>query len=143
MDWIAIALALILFVVAAIHLSWALGSTWPVNDPESLSAAVVGTPEATKMPSAGLTFVVALMIAAAALWPLLWQALAPYPHWVPQTLVWLGMWCLAIVFLVRGVGGFLPMAGKTIEPFRRLNRTIYSPLCIVLGAGYLYLVLNP
>ena len=143
MDWIAILLALILIAVAALHLSWAFGSSWPGTDQKSLSDRVVGTPDATKMPPAGLTFIVAILIACAALWPLLWQALIPYPHWVPQTLVWLGMWCLAIVFLVRGLGGYLPSARLTVEPFRTLNTIIYSPLCIALSAGFFTLVLNP
>ncbi len=143
MDWIAVAIALILLIVAAIHLCWAVGSTWPAKDAASLSATVVGTPNATAMPPSGITFIVALLVAAAAIWPLLWMALIPYPHWIPQTVVWLGMWCLALVFLARGLVGYLPVAGATVEPFHTLNRNYYSPLCIVLGAGFLFLVLNP
>lgn len=88
---------------------------------------------------------VAVFIFAAALWPLFWRGLVSYPHTVPQTLIWLGMWVIALIFLGRGVFGFLPMMNITnpVQPFARFNRLYYSPLCILLGLGFLTLVLNP
>jgi len=48
----------------------------------------------------------------------------------------------AIVFLVRGTLGYTdPWAARTPEePFRSLDRKIYSPLCLAIGLGFLFLV---
>lgn len=143
MDVVAIAIALILTLVALVHTAWAFGMVWPGTDEASLSRTVVGTPGATAMPPRSLTAVVATLIFLAALWPLFWRGLVPYPHAVPQTLIWLGMWALALVFLGRGLGGYLPAMMNTEQPFTKLNRLCYSPLCIVLGLGFLALVLAP
>ncbi len=143
MDLIAVAIALILTLVALVHIGWALGMMWPGTDEASLSRTVVGTPEATTMPPRTITAIVAAAIFLAALWPLFWRGLLPYPHAVPQTLMWLGMWALAFVFLGRGIIGYLPAMAKTEQPFRRLNRIYYSPLCIALGLGFLVLVAAP
>jgi len=53
------------------------------------------------------------------------------------------MWTLALVFLGRGVEGYLPAMAKAEQPFPQLNRRYYSPLCLVLGLGFLVLVLDP
>jgi hypothetical protein len=46
------------------------------------------------------------------------------------------------VFLVRGGLGYTAWwAVRTpTEPFRRFDRKTYSPLCLILGAGFLILV---
>jgi len=143
MDAAAFAIAITLTIVAVVHAAWAAGAVWPGTDEASLSKTVVGTPGATKMPPRSLTGVVAALIFLAALWPLFWRGLLPYPHIVPQTLVWLGMWVLALVFLGRGVAGYLPAMARTEQPFARLNRFCFSPLCLLLGLGFLLLVLDP
>ena len=140
MDAIAFALAVVLTIVAAIHFAWALGMVWPGIDDASLSRIVVGTPGATRMPPRWLTAIVAILIFLAALWPVLWRGLIPYPHAIPQTIIWLGMCALALVFLGRGVAGYLPAMAKAEQPFARLNRLYYSSLCLVLGVGFLALV---
>jgi hypothetical protein len=50
---------------------------------------------------------------------------------------------LAAVFLARGSVGYTSWwAGKTPEPNFRLNdRRVYTPLCLVLGLGFVALVL--
>ena len=49
---------------------------------------------------------------------------------------------LALVFLARGVLGYTAgwRARFPTEPFATLDRKNYSPLCLVLGAGFLILV---
>jgi hypothetical protein len=50
---------------------------------------------------------------------------------------------LALVFIGRGILGYTPRwrAAFPVEPFATLDRRNYSPLCLVIGAGYLFLVL--
>jgi len=99
MDAIAVGVAIVLTIVAAIHAAWAAGMVWPGKNEASLSRTVVGTPGATRMPLRKITGLVAAAIFLSVLWPLLWRGLIPYPHAIPQTLIWLGMWALALVFL--------------------------------------------
>ena len=143
MDTIAVGIAIVLAIIAAVHVAWAAGMVWPGTDEASLSCTVVGTPGATKMPPRQITAIVATAILLAALWPLLWRGLIPYPHIIPQSLIWLGMWVLTLVFLGRGAAGYLPAMARTEQPFARLNRLYYSPLCLALGLGFLVLVLAP
>ena len=143
MDAIAVAIASILIIVALVHAAWAGGVVWPGIDEVSLSQTVVGTPGAMKMPRRPVTGIVAALIFFAAIWPLVWRGLLTYPHFVPPTLIWLGMWVLALVFLGRGIGGYLPAMMRTEQPFAHLNRRYYSPLCLLLGLGFMILVLDP
>ncbi len=53
----------------------------------------------------------------------------PGPGWLWQT----GMWAMIAVFTLRGVLGFLPSAAGELQPFIRLNKVLYSPLCLVLA----------
>lgn len=143
MDVIAALIALILFAVALIHFAWGSGLNWPAKTEQDLSNLVVGTSGAKKMPGKTLTVLVAIAIAMAASWPLMWQGLIWYPHAFPQTLVWLGMWVLAVIFLLRGVAGYFMHTSNPEQPFKRLNRVLYSPLCLLLGCGFLLLVTAP
>ncbi|PCH45229.1 MAG: hypothetical protein COC23_08565 [Hyphomicrobiales bacterium] len=143
MNTIALTISIVLFPIALIHLGWSFGLIWPAKSEQELSNMVVGAKDATKMPGKLLTRIVALAIAAAACWPLMWQGLIWYPHAVPQTLVWLGMWILTSVFLLRGAISYLPNTFAAVQPFYRLNRIIYSPLCLGLGTGFFLLVTNP
>ena len=143
MDFVALTMSAILLVVAFMHAAWGFGVVWPANSQAELSATVVGTPEAQQMPANVVTMGVAALIALAGLWPLFWRALLWYPQSVPQTLIWFGMWALSVIFLGRGVLGYLPTSSQTTQPFYRLNRLFYSPLCLVLGLGFLVLVLEP
>ena len=143
MNIIASCIFVLLGIVAVLHAAWAMGVVWPADDESALTRAVIGTPDATKLPSRGLNLIVALLIFLAAVWPIAWRGILPYPHIVPQTLIWLGMWVLAFIFLVRGTVGLTPLMGQTEQPFASFNRRYYSPLCILLGLGFLALVLEP
>lgn len=140
MELIGIGIAITLFAVAIIHIYWALGGLWPARDEASLARAVVGSQGIVKMPNPVLTTVVALGIFAAGLVPLIWTA--QIPLYLPFDVIIVLMWALAGVFLLRGLGGLVaPILGiKTEPPFTRLNLWIYSPLCLLLGAGYLSLL---
>lgn len=49
-----------------------------------------------------------------------------------------GYWGAALVFLLRGVAGYAPAIFRYAEgtPFHRLNRVLYSPICLTLFAGF-------
>ena len=125
-DIVAVFLAGVLAAIALLHLYWALGGFWPAG--------------IRRMPPVWMTAAVVLALLAAALWPLMWAALVPYA--LPQTLVVLGMWVLATVFLLRGIAGYTPVFGpdRVQEPFLSLNRRLYAPLCLVIGAGFVLLI---
>jgi hypothetical protein len=139
MTLIAIVIAPVLASVAAIHFYWALGGLWPGHDPRSLAAAVIGDPRLDRLPPARVTYAVATALALAAAWPVV----APMLPW--PALARLGSLLLAAVFLARGVAGYAPFFQRRhrLQPFAKLNSRFYSPLCLVLGAGLLYLAAAP
>lgn len=138
---LAVCLSAVLAIVAAFHVYWALGGLWPGTDEVSLARRVVGSSGIRHMPSREMTLAVAGLIFFAALWPLMWAALIPYP--LPQSLVWLGMVVLAIVFAGRGLAGYWPGFRSHFpeEPFATLDRRCYSPLCIAISLGFILLIL--
>ena len=131
---------LILGAISLLHLYWAFGGFWPGHDASSLANTVVGTKNMTTMPSTGVTIFVAACIFAAALLPLMWSAQIPYI--IPQGLVWAGMWIVLFVFVSRGILGLSPFFNELspMQPFASLNRKYYSPLCLLLGAGFASLI---
>jgi len=140
-DSIGVLLSLVLAAIAALHAIWAAGSPWPATDRITLSRMAVGARKLSGMPGRGQTLAVALAVAIAAAWPLLWAGLILMP--VPQTVVWLGMWALAAVFLARGVAGYSRAFNSVFgeEPFATYNRRYYSPLCLLIGAAFVALIL--
>lgn len=139
---IAIALALVLTVIAGLHAYWGRGGLWPAASEQELIATVIGDARAKRMPSPALCLLVALAIAATAIWPLLLirtpgsAALRP--------LLQLGGFAIMAVFLLRGVAGFLPAWRRLHprEPFASYDRRYYSPLCLLIAAGYAVLLLQ-
>ncbi len=147
MIWIAVSIALILWTVALLHLFWALGGLWPAQSAQELARMVVGVEREGAMPGRALTLVVAVLIALAGLWPLLYLGVAG-PDLISglgeSRLIGFGMWLLVLVFGLRGAVTYLPGAwlGGGAEPFRTLNRRYYSPLIGLIGVGYLILLLG-
>lgn len=115
--------------LAALHLWWATGSTWPCADEATLADAVAGRP---KLPSPGACVGVAAALSAASAlvggWP---SRGAPLQR--------AGATGVVAVLLVRGGVG---LAGRTdlVSPgssspcFRRLDRRYYAPLCLTIAA---------
>lgn len=134
---LAWAICLVLSVIAAVHAYWACGGLWPCRDEASLAKAVIGAPGLEAMPPAGLTAIVAILIFIAGMLPLMFVSSAPSA--LPAILAWMGMVVLAGIFLVRGILPFVPIFRKrhSQEPFATLDRRLYAPLCLVIGAGYL------
>ena len=127
-----------LLTISVAHFLWSIGRTWPIRDAKLLAQTVVGTRDIERMPPRPASFLVALLTLAAGVLAL---ALADHDSGgLPLSLLGLP---LAVLFLARGVIGYLPWwAERTPEPNFRLNdRRVYSPACLLLGAGFLALVI--
>lgn len=123
-----------LIVIAALHLLWALGYWWPIKDEATLAKAVVGTKGIQKMPGAVACSLVVVALVFAAAWP-----------WLPVTwLTTLGLVVLIVVFAVRGVMSYAPdrHSPPLEQPFKRLNKTYYAPLCVLIGIGFIAVILE-
>ncbi|HTM78837.1 MAG TPA: DUF3995 domain-containing protein [Devosia sp.] len=126
-----------LLAVCFAHLLWSIGRTWPIRGEKLLAQTVVGTKDIEHMPPRLASFGVAIATLAAAL---VAAALADHDSGgLGLTLLGLPF---AVVFLARGIIGYTPQfIAKTPHPNFRLNdRRVYSPLCLVLGAGFIALV---
>ena len=136
MTALAVLLSAVVLAIAALHAHWGLGGHWPATSAQRLARAAVGTPGITRMPGAAACFVVAALLAGVAAWPLFAADLlpAPWPRWL-TSLAGAG---IAAVFVGRGVAGYTDAWRRRFseEPFARLDRHAYSPLCLALGAGF-------
>jgi hypothetical protein len=120
-----------LLAIAGLHVNWALGSSWPLPDRESLSDEVAGRADADP-PSAAASLAVAGLLGAAAAF------VAGRPHRAPG---FSRLGAAGVVTTLAARGG-LGMAGRTdllapgsaSERFRDRDRRIYSPLCLTLAA---------
>ncbi len=141
MTLVAYGIFVVLAAVSALHIGWAFGMAWPAKTRTDLPAMVVGIPEGSPMPPAWLTLAVAIAIlalGAAALWGagvVFAAAFGAYRPWA--------MLAIAAVFALRGVATYLPFGPlqASVQPFRRLDRRYFAPLCLLLAAGYVALYL--
>jgi len=116
--------------IAAVHVAWGLGSSVPFASRAQLADAVVGS---QAVPSPNACYAVAAALFAA-------SALVSDVPVGPRRLRRLGR---VVVGGTLGVRGFAGLCGRTdvLSPgstsprFRRLDRQIYSPLCVALAWG--------
>ena len=133
---LALGLTAIVAAIGLLHLAWGLGLRWPGTDEASLAALVIGRTRGGRMPSRPLTFLVAgAILGGAAL------VVAVSTPDLPPGLLGLalaGYVVIDLVFLARGVAGFIPAVWRYAEgtPFHRLNQLYYSPLCLLIAAGF-------
>lgn len=123
--------SLVLVVIAAVHLLWAIGYWWPIRDEQALAKAVVGARGIEKMPGAAPTAFVVVALLFAAAWP-----------WFPGG--WfktLGLFGIAVVFQLRCIVAYAAFWKRLSpeQPFRRLDETRYAPLCGALGLIFMML----
>ncbi len=131
----------ILTAIAAVHVYWGFGGLWPSKTVDELIRTVVGVPGMTEMFGKGMTLIVAGLIFAAGLVALLASGvIAIGPRWFAR----LGAGVLTIIFLGRGVMGFLmtPLNIEQTEPFATYDLWLYSPLCLVIGGAFVVLTLK-
>ena len=135
MTVLAFVIACALWPIAALHLVWAFGKTWPFATEEHLAQTVGGPsldPSIGSSAKVSITLVAAGAIAVAGLIPIAYAGILSVP--VPQfVLFWLLVFQI-IVFLARGAFGYCDITpASAFEPFRTYNRRYYSPFVIALG----------
>ncbi len=138
MSIIASLLAGLLITLAALHLVWACRIYWPVRGAQAFIASFVGDPRLKRPPSALACIGVAFALFTAAIWATLLNV-APDA----SRLIGIGGIAIGTVFWLRGIAAYMPVFRRrfTLEPFATLDRWIYAPLCLVLGAGFFSLLL--
>ena len=115
--------------LAGLHAAWGAGSSWPFRDRRALADAVAGT---TEVPGPAACFAVGGALAAAGALVAGWPAGRPLLRGTG----------VAGVVGVLAARGTLGLAGRTqlVSPasssarFTRLDRLVYSPLCLSLAA---------
>ncbi|MBN9258768.1 MULTISPECIES: DUF3995 domain-containing protein [unclassified Mesorhizobium] len=142
MTALALILSFVLLLITALHVYWGIGGIWPGKDQASCARAVVGFHGVDEMPSAGASFAVAACLALATLWPLALEGVfaSPFPREGLATTALL----IGLVFIGRGVAGFTPWWRRLApeQPFARLDRLYYSPLCLLIGLGFAVLAIS-
>lgn len=116
--------------LAGLHVAWGVGASFPFTSRAALADAVVGT---TEVPPPAACYSVAAALAMAS------GLAADVPLGSPRLRV-AGRVGVAIVLGARGILG---LSGRTdlVSPasasrrFRRLDRRLYSPLCLLLGTA--------
>jgi hypothetical protein len=132
-------LTMVLVALAALHAWWGVGGRWPGHDERSLVEMVVGRTRSTRMPGLVRCMLVALALFAAAGLVALQGNVISVDFGVPGArLVQAGFWMAGAVFALRGLAGFIPpiFAYADGTPFASLNRRFYSPLCLLIAAGF-------
>jgi hypothetical protein len=134
MTVLAVALTVGLLVLAALHLLWALGVWWPWREEKALVRGVVGVAGAERMPG---PIPCAMVVAACAL-------AASLPWWpqggTGQTALLLAAGSLMMRGLMPWMRAWRRVALQ--EPFARLDRALYGPLCVLTAGGFLVLALD-
>lgn len=125
--------ALILGLIAALHAVWGLGYSWPDKDSKSLARRVAGFKDIQSMPSPAACFAVAIFLALAAL--VILFAIGLFDPVFPKIILKLILAGLAAGFCMRGIFSFLPFWRRITpeQPFARLDRRYYGPLCLCLS----------
>jgi Protein of unknown function (DUF3995) len=142
MTMLALALAVLLILIATLHVYWGIGGIWPGSDPKSCARAVVGFAGIETMPSTAASFAVASMIIAATLVALALGGLFASPFDRVQ-LAGVALF-IGLAFFGRGIAGFTPAWRRLTPemPFARLDTRYYSPLCLIIGAGFVFLAME-
>jgi hypothetical protein len=138
-KFIPVILIVVLVALAALHAWWGVGGRWPGHDERNLVELVVGRARSMRMPGLVRCMLVAAALFAAAGLVALQGNLISVDFGVPgERLVRAGFWIACAVFALRGLAGFIPpiFAYARGTPFATLNRLYYSPLCLLIAAGF-------
>jgi Protein of unknown function (DUF3995) len=137
MTWIAATLITVLAGLAVLHAYWGFGGRWPGHDDASMVERVVGRTKDMRAPRPRACFFVAAALLTAAI--LVGVHATRGLNGVVARLATVGFWSGALVFLLRGLAGFVPAVFRYAEgtPFHRLNRIYYSPLCLLIAVAFM------
>ncbi|WP_447007131.1 DUF3995 domain-containing protein [Saccharothrix isguenensis] len=135
-----ILLALLLTIAGVLHLLWAAGVMWPFRDERDLLRKVFSDAEALPpnvvTAGVGVALVGAAYLALAGVWTSL---RLPF---VADWLYVLGLWGLVAVMALRGIVEPIVYIFKPANPdYQRLDRLVYSPLCVLLAVLALVVVI--
>ncbi|WP_417309952.1 DUF3995 domain-containing protein [Devosia sp.] len=137
MNMFVAAITFVLLLTVALGcLLWAMGIRWPIKDPELLARATVGRTGVTRLPKLWSLAVSIVLTAAGVL------ALSLADHDSGGFgLTLLGL-LVGLLFAARGVLGYTAgwRARFPVEPFATLDRRNYSPLALIVAAGFVILV---
>ena len=141
LSTIAIVLSLVLTALGGLHFYWAGGGLWPGRDRTSLLRIVFGIKGAKGGVPPGPTTMAGVALCITGLLPILHRDLVALPLLegaVGARLLPIAMALAALVFVVRGVAGYIPAWRRTMsgEPFATLDVRYYSPLCLAIGVGF-------
>jgi len=136
MMTLALLLAAVLILLAALHAYWGLGGFWPGTDAADLASRVAGFADTSAPPSALACFLVAAFLVYGATVALVLGGVIESP--LPYFLLGPAAITFTLVFVGRGIAGYTSAWRRMtpVQPFARLDRLFYSPLCLVIGAGF-------
>ncbi|PSK99387.1 uncharacterized protein DUF3995 [Murinocardiopsis flavida] len=124
------AAAFVLLMIGVLHVVW-MFSPWPFATPAEMARTVAGV-ETDAMPTRKETGTVAVLILVAAC--LVGTRAGTAGAVDPFRLVSIGTWGVAAVLLGRGAIGFAVFSPRK-DVFGRMDRWVYSPLCVALAGG--------
>ena len=96
---------------------------------------VAGFADTTAAPSPVACFVVAALLAYSAMVALVLGGVIASP--IPFFLLGPSALTITLIFAARGIAGYTPGWRRLtpVQPFARLDRRYYSPLCLLISAG--------
>jgi len=124
-----------LLAISLAHFLWSFGATWPIRNRQLLANAVIGRPDADRIPRLRALLVAIFTFAAGIFALSLGDDTA---GGLPLTLSALP---LAAPFIVRGVLAYTPnwQATHTEPAFALSDRRVYGPVCLFIGISFLVL----
>ena len=132
---IGVALGAVYAVLAALHVLWAFGGAWGAG---AAIPEIGGRPRFVPSPLATLAVAVALAGAAIVVLARAELILSAAPPWASR---WPAA-ALGAAFVLRSIGDFRLVGlfkSVTGTRFARWDTRLYSPLCLLLGLGALWL----
>ena len=122
--------------VAVVHAYWALGGLWPAQTEADLVSTVIGA-HSPHMPPDSLILLIAVLIFTAGCFTFA----AGVMGLKSGLFIQLPLTGLAFIFLIRGAVTYFPFGpfNSAAEPFASLNALYFSPLILVLAAGFAFL----
>ncbi|MFN3913142.1 DUF3995 domain-containing protein [Hyphomonas sp.] len=141
-EFVGNSLAAALSAAALLYLLWAAGLTFPFANEQTLARSIIGRRGITRVPSRRAFLYMCTLLLAAAFAAFLMGGFSEQVPRAKPFLAPVGL-LLSLVFLGRGIVGVLPAFERAApeQPYLSLNRRIYSPLCVLVGAGFLFLTL--
>ncbi len=140
MTILAGCLSSILFLLSIVHVYWALGGKGGMK---AVLPEIKREGKPLFVPTSFITFVVAALLFVAAL--IVLEASHILPAFLPTWIISLGIWTIAIVFLLRSLGDFRYIGfSKRIygTTFATFDTWFYSPLTLLLSLGCFLLALQ-